>query len=62
MGGLFCETWLCGLYIDVLWIADEYRSKGYGKIMVTEAERLGKELGCIFAHTCTFTYQAPEFY
>ncbi|MFE4711649.1 MULTISPECIES: GNAT family N-acetyltransferase [Paenibacillus] len=62
VGGLFCETWLCGLYLDVFWIADEYRGKGYGKIMIAEAERLGKELGCIFAHTCTFTYQAPEFY
>ncbi len=30
--------------------------------MITEAERLGKELGCTFAHTTTFTYQSPEFY
>ncbi|MCK0473283.1 GNAT family N-acetyltransferase [Halalkalibacter sp. APA_J-10(15)] len=62
LGGLFCETWSYGLYIDVFWIADDYRNKGYGKIMIAEAERLGKELGCIFSHTCTFTYQSPEFY
>jgi len=62
VGGLFCETWLYGLYLDVFWIADEYRHKGYGRIMITEAERLGKELGCTFAHTSTFTYQSPEFY
>lgn len=62
VGGLFCETWSYGLYIDVFWIADEYRNKGYGKIMIAEAERLGKELGCIFSHTCTFSYQSPEFY
>lgn len=62
VGGLFCETWLLGLYLDVFWISDEYRNKGYGKIMLTEAERLGRELGCIFAHTCTFSYQSPEFY
>lgn len=30
--------------------------------MMTEAERLGKEFGCIFAHTCTFSYQSLEFY
>lgn len=62
VGGLFCETWLYGLYLDVFWISEEFRNKGYGKIMITEAERLGRELGCIFAHTCTFTYQSPEFY
>ncbi len=62
VGGIFCETWSYGLYIDVFWIDDSYRHKGYGKIMLTEAERLGKEIGCIFAHTCTFTYQSPEFY
>lgn len=62
VGGLFCETWLYGLYLDVFWISDEYRNKGYGKIMITEAERLGRELGCTFAHTCTFSYQSPEFY
>ncbi|GBG11676.1 putative N-acetyltransferase [Paenibacillus agaridevorans] len=30
--------------------------------MIAEAERLGKELGCILAHTCTFSYQSPDFY
>lgn len=62
VGGLFCETWLYGLYLEVFWISDQYRNKGYGKIMITEAERLGRELGCIFAHTSTFSYQSPEFY
>lgn len=62
VGGLFCETWSYGLYLDVFWIADEYRGKGYGKIMLAEAERIGQELGCTFAHTCTFSYQAPHFY
>ncbi|MGO4692664.1 GNAT family N-acetyltransferase [Paenibacillus sp. 2TAB26] len=50
------------MHIDVFWIANEYRNKGYGKIMMAEAKRIGKELGCIFAHTSTFTYQSPEFY
>src|SRR5690606_35399776 len=58
IGGIFCETWLNGLYIDVFWIEDEYRESGYGKVMLTEAERLGKDIGCTFAHTCTFSYQA----
>lgn len=62
IGGLFCETWLYGLYLDVFWIDENYRHKGYGILMLTEAERQGKELGCTFAHTCTFSYQSLNFY
>ncbi|MCM3128912.1 MULTISPECIES: GNAT family N-acetyltransferase [unclassified Paenibacillus] len=62
VGGIFCETWLYGLYIDVFWIAEAYRSKGLGHQMLCEAERRGREVGCLFAHTSTFSYQAPLFY
>lgn len=62
VGGIFCETFSYCLYIDVFWIADDYRNKGYGKVMLTEAERIGKEMGCTFSHTSTFTYQSPDFY
>ncbi|WP_211745754.1 GNAT family N-acetyltransferase [Paenibacillus sp. Marseille-Q4541] len=62
VGGIFCESWLYGLYIDVLWISEDYRNAGYGRQMLLEAERRGKEIGCLFAHTSTFSYQAPSFY
>ena len=26
------------------------------------AERIARESGCTFTHTCTFSYQAPGFY
>ena len=29
---------------------------------MTEAERIAREHGCTFAHTTTFSYQAPDFY
>ncbi|UHA73636.1 GNAT family N-acetyltransferase [Paenibacillus sp. 481] len=62
IGGIFCETFNYCLYIDVFWIEEAYRNKGYGKVMMAEAEKLGKELGCVFAHTNTFSYQSPHFY
>ncbi|MCM3782760.1 GNAT family N-acetyltransferase [Neobacillus mesonae] len=62
VGGIFCETWLHGLYIDVFWISERYRGQGFGNKMIREAERKGKEAGCVFAHTSTFSYQAPTFY
>ncbi len=62
VGGIFCETYNFSLYIDMFWIADDYRGKGYGKAMIAEAERAGKKMGCVFAHTSTFSYQSPHFY
>ncbi|RKN76069.1 GNAT family N-acetyltransferase [Paenibacillus ginsengarvi] len=62
VGGLFCETWSYSLYIDMFWIDDSYRNQGCGKAMLAEAERQARELGCIHAHTNTFSYQAPHFY
>ena len=62
MGGIFCDTFLYCLYIDVLWLDERYRGQGYGKILICEAEKIAREKGCTFAHTCTFSYQSPHFY
>jgi GNAT superfamily N-acetyltransferase len=61
-GGIFCETWLYSLYIDVLWVDERFRGQGYGRALIEEAERIAREHGCTFAHTTTFSYQAPYFY
>ncbi len=61
-GGIYCYTFLYCLYIDDLWIDERCRGMGYGKALLDEAERIAREHGCTFAHTCTFSYQAPDFY
>lgn len=61
-GGIFGETFSYCMYIDVFWIDELYRSQGCGKRLLLEAERAGKAMGCLFSHTSTFSYQAPEFY
>lgn len=61
-GGILCDTFLYCLYIDVLWVHESLRGQGYGKALIQEAERIARENGCTFAHTCTFTYQSPNFY
>jgi GNAT superfamily N-acetyltransferase len=60
--GIFCETWLYSLYIDVLWVDERCRGQGFGRALIEEAERIAREHGCTFAHTTTFSYQAPAFY
>ena len=61
-GGVFCDTYLNCLYIDVLWIDDRYRGQGYGQALMADVERKAREAGCTFAHTSTFSYQSPDFY
>lgn len=61
-GGILCETFSYSLYIDVMWVHESLRDQGYGKALILEAERIAREHGCTFAHTCTFSYQNPPFY
>lgn len=45
-----------------MWIEEKYRGKGLGRILIGKVEKIAKDNGCIFAHTCSMSYQAPEFY
>ena len=62
VGGIICCTMLNVMYLDVLWVADEYRKRGFGSELVLAAEQIGIHNGCITSHTWTFDFQAPEFY
>jgi len=62
VGGLGVSTVLRVMHLEVFWVAKEYRKLGYGRELVLEAERIGREKGCILSHTWTFSFQAPEFY
>lgn len=62
IGAIMCDAFNLCLYIDVMWLSESYRGKGYGRALIEQAERIAKEKGCIFSHTCTFNYQSPEFY
>lgn len=62
IGAVMCDTFNLCVYIDVMWLEEAYRGRGYGRVLIDQAERIAKEKGCIFSHTCTFNYQSPEFY
>lgn len=59
LGKMYC--WNC-LYIDTLWIKEEYRKYGLGSKLLKEVERLAKEKGCYLIHLDTFDFQAKDFY
>lgn len=56
---LYC--WNC-LYIDVLWVKEDFRKDGYGSTLLKEVERVAKEKGCKLVHLDTFDFQAKDFY
>lgn len=62
VGGIQCDTFNRCLYIDVLWVAASHRGQGWGYRMISMAEKMAREVGCLFAHTTTFSYQSPDFY
>jgi len=56
---LYC--WNC-LYVDVLWVKEEFRDEGYGSSLLIEVENIAKEKGCKLIHLDTFDFQAKDFY
>jgi GNAT superfamily N-acetyltransferase len=62
IGGLHGWTAFNWLHVDVLWVAEELRGKGYGKRLILAAEEEAIKRGCRYAELDTFSFQAPEFY
>ncbi|SHE98201.1 GNAT family N-acetyltransferase [Clostridium fallax] len=56
---MYC--WNC-LYIDSIWIKENYRHKGYGEKLLKHIETLAKSQGVYLIHLDTFDFQAKDFY
>ena len=62
VGGLIGVTYWEWLYIDVLWVKEELRSRGYGLRLLIMAEAEAQRRGAKNAYLDTFSFQAPVFY
>ena len=62
VGGLLGGTYWGWFVIEILWVAEEMRGRGYGKKMVQMAEQEAIKRGCRQAHLDTMSFQAPNFY
>lgn len=62
VGGVLGETYWDWLYIDLLWVKDELRGRGYGRRLMTAAEDEARQRGAKNAYLDTFSFQAPDFY
>ncbi len=61
-GGVSVSSVLGVMWLEVLYVADDFRRRGLASWLVLEAERTAYEKGCVGAGTWTFNWQGPEFY
>lgn len=61
-GVINAYTAFAEIYVDDIWVDDNYRGKGYGKQLLQALENRYKGLGFNNINLCTSAFQAPEFY
>ena len=62
IGGILGGTYWGWLYVDILWVDENYRKKGIGSRLLSEAEKEARQRGCHHVHLDTMSWQAPDFY
>jgi GNAT superfamily N-acetyltransferase len=62
VGGVIGVTYWDWLSIDLMWIKDDLRGRGYGSRLLTLIEDAARQRGAKHAHLDTFSFQAPGFY
>lgn len=61
-GGIAVQTGWALSYIKLLWVSQDFRRQGLGRMLVLKAEEISLERGCHTMAVDTFNYQAPHFY
>ncbi len=62
IAGLIGDTHGNWLFVEYLWVSEEFRGQHIGSEILEQAERIAKKRGCKFAFLDTFGFQAPLFY
>lgn len=62
VGGVIGATHWDWLHIDLMWVKEGLRGRGYGHRLLTLAEDEARQRGAKNAYLDTFSFQAPNFY
>lgn len=65
IGGCIAEAYeyrWARLFVDDLWVKEDYRHQGIGSMIIREIERIAKEKGCRVITLGTASYMARPFY
>jgi GNAT superfamily N-acetyltransferase len=62
VGGVIGELYWDWLYVNLMWIKEPLRGRGYGRQLLAMAEGEAMRRGAKHAYLDTFSFQAPGFY
>ncbi len=62
IAGLSGDMFWNAIYVELLWVHEQFRGEGYGRRLMEQAEAAAIEHGCDVAYLTTFSFQAPVFY
>ena len=62
VGGVLGETYWDWFHLDLLWVKEELRGRGYGHRLLMHAEDEARKHGARNVYLDTFSFQVPSFY
>jgi GNAT superfamily N-acetyltransferase len=62
VAGLVAEMYWGWMYVNLLWVSERRRGKGFGRSLLERAEAEAKKRGVRNVYLDSFTFQAPDFY
>jgi len=62
VGGLIGDVYWGWFYVDLLFVKEELRGRGYGGRILVLAEEEARKNGATNAFLDTFSFQSPDFY
>ena len=62
VGGVLGELYWNWFHLDLLWVKEELRGRGYGYRLLITAEEEARHRGAKNVFLDTFSFQAPDFY
>jgi GNAT superfamily N-acetyltransferase len=62
VGGIIGDVFGNYVYVAQLWVTESLRNKGHGTRLLNMLEEEATKLGCGYAHTDTYSFEARPFY
>ena len=62
VGGVVGEIFFGWMFVQLFWIDDKHRGKGFGQQLLEAAEAQARKNGVRNVYLDTFSFQAPAFY